>query len=202
MVMKKKDFDIWYVTKENGSWNDPKNMGAPINTNKDEFYISVTKSGNAYFTREMEGQGEDIVICKWNNNKYDTAISLSNAINSTGGEFNSFVDDDEKIIFFTGYKRKDNIGAGDLYMSTKNKNGEWKPAVNMGKDINDKGLTYCPYLSPDKKYFFFSSSKGIFKTPFDKKQSFEELKSLMKSPLNGWDNIYWMDAKTILKISE
>ena len=32
-----KDFDIWFVTKENGVWGNPKNMGSPVNTEKDEF---------------------------------------------------------------------------------------------------------------------------------------------------------------------
>ena len=194
-----KDFDIWFVTKENGVWGNPKNMGSPINTEKDEFYVSVTKSGNIYFTREMEGKGEDIVVCKWTNNQYDTAVSLPDAINSTGGEFNAFVDPDEQFILFTGYKRMGNIGSGDLFISFKNKSGIWEAAKNLGDKINSAGLTYCPYVSPDKKYLFFSTSRGIFKTPFDKKVNFKDLKSLMQNPLNGWDNIYWMATKDILK---
>ncbi len=192
-----KDYDIWYVTKEKGIWENPQNPGSPINTAKNEFYPSITKSGNIYFTREMEGKSEDIVVCKFSNNKYDTAVSLPNAINTNGEEFNTFVDPDEQFIIFTGYKRIGNIGSGDLFVS-KNNNGEWGEAKNLGNTINGTGLTYCPYISPDKKYIFFTSSHGIFKTPFDKKINLKELKKYMHSPLNGWDNIYWMDAKGII----
>jgi Tol biopolymer transport system component len=194
----KKDYDIWYVTKEKGKWSEPQNMGATVNTSKDEFYPSIAKSGNIYFTRQMEGKDEDIVICRFNNNKYDTAVSLSSAVSTTGAEFNAYVDPDEQYIFFTGYKRKGNIGSGDLFISKKNADGEWEEAKNLGDKINGTGNTYCPYVSPDKKYFFFTTSRGLFKTPFEKKQDFKGLKSYMNSPWNGWDNIYWVEAKEII----
>ena len=47
-----KDFDIWYVERAsiNSKWSVPKNMGAPINSELDEFYPILTNSGNLYFT--------------------------------------------------------------------------------------------------------------------------------------------------------
>jgi len=68
----KKDYDIWFITKEKELWSEPQNIGTAVNTSKDEFYPSVAKSGNIYFTRQMEGKDEDIVMCRYNNNnKYD-----------------------------------------------------------------------------------------------------------------------------------
>ena len=196
----KKDFDIWYIerTNENGKWSEPKNVGSPVNTSKDEFYPSVAKSGNIYFTRQMEGKDEDIVVCKFWNNRYDTAVCLPGAINSKGAEFNAYVDPDEKFILFTGFRRKGNIGSGDIFISKRNNNNEWEEARNLGEKINGTGNTYCPYVSPDKKYFFFTSSRGSFKTPFEKKQNFKELKTHMNGPWNGSDNIYWVEAKEII----
>ena len=189
-----KDYDIWFVERKDKGWSKPQNLGAPINSTKDEFYPSVTKSGNIYFTRNMGETDEDIVVCNFHNNTYDTAVILPKTINSMGGEFNAFVDPDEKYIIFTGYKRKANYGSGDLFISFKNAQGEWIEAKNLGNLVNGVGLTYCPYVSPDKKYFFFSSSRGYFKAPFSKKQNFKTLDKLIHSPLNGWDNIFWMDA--------
>lgn len=194
----KKDFDIWYVTNQNGIWGNPQNLGDHVNTAADEFYPSIAKSGNIYFTREMEGKGEDIVVCKFINNQYDTATSLPATVNSTGAEFNAFVDPDERFILFTGYKRKGNFGAGDLFISTIDANGNWTEAKNLGDKINGPGLTYCPYVSPDKKYFFFTSAKGIFKTPFAERKKIKELRALINSTANGLDNIYWMSAKEII----
>ena len=165
-----KDYDIWYVTKVNGKWGKPVNMKSPVNTDKDEYYASVAKNNNIYFTRAVEGSEEDIMVCKFIDGKYNEAASLPDSINSTGDEFNAFVDPDENYIIFSGYKRKDGYGNGDLYISKKNEKGEWQQAKNLGATINSAKLDYCPYVTPDKKYFFFTSNRHNIKTPFKKQK--------------------------------
>jgi Tol biopolymer transport system component len=194
-----KDYDIWYVTKINGVWNNAINMSTPVNTAEDEYYPSVTKTGNIYFTRAVQGREEDIMMCRFQNNQYGTAVSLPDVINSAGDEFNAFVDPDEKFILFTGYNRKGAYAAADLYIRKKNEKGEWMEAVNLGNIINQPGLNYCPYISPDKKYFFFTSSRSSVKVPFTEQQNVKSLYKQMHSVLNGADNIYWMEAKKILE---
>jgi Tol biopolymer transport system component len=44
---------------------------------------------------------------------------------------------------------------------------------NMGEGINSPQSDYCPMLSPDGKYFFFTSTR------------------------TGGGDIYWVDAKII-----
>ncbi len=194
---KTKDYDIWYVTKENGKWTNPQNAGAPINTEKDEFYPSIAKSGNIYFTRAVEGREEDIMVCRYENDKYEPAEGLSDSVNSVADEFNAFVDPDEQYIFFSSYGRKDDLGNGDLYLSKKNEKGEWMQAMHLDKNINSRGIDYCPYITPDKKYFFFTSNRHNIKIPFAEKQDIQSLHALLQSPLNGYDNIYWMKADDI-----
>lgn len=194
-----KDYDIWMIKKQNGKWATPVAMPWPVNTAKDEFYPAVTKSGNIYFTRNMGATDEDIVVCTFKNNRYDTAVSLPQTINSDGGEFNAFVDANEQFVIFTGYKRKGNYGSGDLFISYRTQQGQWTTANNLGNKINGAGLTYSPYVSPDKKYLFFTSSRGYFKSPFAKRQNIKDLQQLIHSPLNGWDNIYWMKTGDILE---
>jgi hypothetical protein len=196
---REKDYDIWYVTKVNGKWGNPVNMKTPVNTNKDEYYASVAKNNNIYFTRPVDGREEDIMVCKFANGKYNEAESLPDSINSTGDEFNAFVDPNENYIIFSGYKRKDGYGNGDLYISKKNEKGEWQQAKNLGATINSAKLDYCPYVTPDKKYFFFTSNRHDIKTPFKKAKTLKELKTMMHSALNGFDNIYWIDADDILQ---
>jgi hypothetical protein len=194
-----KDYDIWYVIKVNGKWVNPVNMKSPVNTDKDEYYASVAKNNNIYFTRAVEGREEDIMICKFTNGQYSDAESLPDGINSTGDEFNAFVDPDETYIIFSGYKRSDGHGSGDLYISKKNEKGEWQQAKNLGLLINSTSLDYCPYITRDKKYFFFTSNRHNIKTPFEKPKTFKELKTIMNGPLNGADNIYWIKASEVLK---
>jgi Tol biopolymer transport system component len=192
----KKDYDIWYVTKENGKWQHVINAGTFINSEKDEFYPSVTKSGNIYFTRSAEGREEDIFLCRFTDGKYAVAEAMSDSVNSTSDEFNAFVDPDEAFIIFSSFGRKDDMGNGDLYIS-KNIQGAWRNAIHLSAPINSTALDYCPYVSPDKKYFFFTSGRHDIKIPFEKQQGISSLRSLLQSPLNGYDNIYWLKADKV-----
>lgn len=194
------DFNIWYVDKENENWSEPSALDTIVNSEKDEFYPSIAKTGNMYFTREFDGgKGkEDIVVCEWKDGKYSSPVSLPEAINSPGFEFNAFVDPDEQFILFSGYQRSDGFGSGDLYISVR-KQGVWQPAINLGKKINSEGLDYCPFVTWDKRYLFFTSNRVTYKSPFNQKQSAAEIKKALQSPGNGLDDIYWIRFDTILK---
>lgn len=191
-----KDYDIWIVQRTNDGWGEPRNPGAPLNSEKDEYYPSVAKNGNIYFTRAVDGREEDIMLCRFVNGVFDTAVSLPDAVNSVDDEFNAFVDPDEQYIIFSVYGRKD-FGRGDLYISKKDDKNSWLPAENLGATINSSGLDYCPYVTPDKKYFFFTSNRSEKKTPFRKTQPLESLKEMLHNQLNGLDNIYWIKAAVI-----
>jgi Tol biopolymer transport system component len=196
-----KDFDIWFVNRAAGGWSEPVHAGFVINTPGNEFYPSVARNGNLYFTAEFkEGKGkEDIVMCELKDGAYLPPVSLPEAINSKGYEFNAFVDPDEQFILFTAYGRADDMGKGDLYISKKDKSGNWLPARNLGPQINSKYLDYCPYVSPDKKVFFFSSNRPLYKTPFDEKQDYKHISGMLKGAGNGLDDVYWVEYDVLNK---
>ena len=54
--------------------------------------------------------------------------------------------------------RPDSLGGGDL-SSSYQQDGKWTPAKNLGPKVNGPGLEISPYVSPDGKYFFFSSAR-------------------------------------------
>jgi len=193
------DFDIWQVTKDNnGNWSNPQHLGFTVNSEKNEFYPSVSKNGNLYFTVEAGyGKGkEDIVMCRWNNGSYEKPVSLPDAINSANYEFNAFIDPGENFILFTSYGRNDDMGGGDLYMSKKDSNGNWLPAKHLPPGINSTALDYCPFLSWDKKYFFFTSNRANANFKDRKKKTYAEIKSLLSTTGNGLDDIYWVKFNT------
>ena len=57
-------YDIYYCTKdEKGQWNNPVNMGAPINTSLEEKTINVSKDGKtayvgAYYDIKNQGDAD------------------------------------------------------------------------------------------------------------------------------------------------
>jgi len=191
-----KDFDIWYIEKKESKWGSPVNMGPVINTAKDEFYASVTRNGNLYFTRDNDSSKDDIFFSAYKNGVYATPVALGEEINSKGYDFNSFTDPDEKYIIFSSYKRNDDMGGGDLYISAK-KNGHWTIAVNMGKKINSVSLDYSPFVSFDKKYFFFSSRRSLIKFTPGKMADLKDVQKSLSGYGNGTEDIYIVSGRIL-----
>jgi Tol biopolymer transport system component len=191
---KKKDYDIWVMERNGSSWGAPKNLGPFINTSADEFYPSISTSGNLYFTAEYQGKGpgrEDIYVSRWTDGNYQAPLPLDTMVNSKSYEFNAFVSPDEKFVLFTSYGRKDDTGGGDLYISEKDASGNWKKARNL-KQLNSPRLDYCPYVSPDGKTLYFTSNRHSVQNAYSKPVTLVELQKTYRGALNGSDNVYWV----------
>ncbi len=195
-----KDFDIWKVTRDGNGWSTPMNLGAPVNTHQDEFYPSVTKTGHLYFTASYKGQGlgrEDIYRAERKEDKFQVPQALDSSVNSTVDEFNAFVSPDEDYILFTCFGRRDDAGGGDLYMSVKDTSGKWQPARCL-TELNSKYLDYCPYVSPDGKKLFLTSTRYHPVKSFDKTNAtYATIQSLWSQSLNTQGNIYWVDFEAM-----
>jgi hypothetical protein len=68
------------------------------------------------------------------------------------------------------------LGEDDLYVTFRTENGSWSDPVHMGGDINSEASENRPYVSPDGKYFFYTSS------------------------VRGNRDIYWVDARILQKL--
>jgi hypothetical protein len=194
-----KDYDIWYLQKKGENWEGPFNAGSSVNTDKDEFYPSLARNGNLYFTRDNGEAKDDIFMSAYRDGHFQNPEPLSESVNSKGYDFNAFVDPDEQFILFSSYKRKDDFGGGDLYYSLR-KDSIWLPAKHFGREINSASLDYSPFVSGDKKYFFFTSKRQLVKFPFPKSKTFAQIKEILGSFGNGNDDIYLMNFKVLEKM--
>lgn len=162
---KEKDYDLWYVQRDNknSEWSSPINVGAPVNTEHNEFYPSLSVNENIYFTSDAPASKgkDDIFFSKWENGQYLDPVSLSDSVNSKGYEFNAYVAPDESYIIFSGYNREGGLGSGDLYISYQNGDGIWSKAKNLGKDVNSNKMDYCPFVNNDTKTLFFTSKRSL-----------------------------------------
>ncbi len=193
-----KDFDIWKVPVDNGTFGDAERLDTLINTSGNEFYPSVARSGNLYYTAayDFDNKKEDIYVAKWQNGKYTQPETLPSSVCGATYEFNAFVSPEEDYIIYTAYGRADDMGGGDLYINKK-ENGEWQQAQRLKDGINSKSLDYCPFVSPDGKYFFFTSNKSAFKQYYNKPLTTSEFEGLLNSTQNGNGSIYVMSFDQI-----
>lgn len=196
---KTNDWNIWTVRRQGGAWGDPMPVSGFAHSDADEYYPSLTRSGALYFTAALEGGfgGEDLYRAPREGDRYGEPENLGAAINSSSDEFNAWVDPDEKFIIFSSYGRDDDRGGGDLYISYRDVEGGWTDAVNMGDDVNSASLDYCPAVSRDGRYFFFSSRRAAPEAPA--RLNYPELMDRYQSEGNGLGDIYWMDARFLKK---
>lgn len=191
------DYNIWYSDKVNGSWSDPVPVDSSINTPGDEFFPSLSRKGNLYFTATREdGMGrEDIFVAEFADGKFLPPMPLPEEINTLAYEFNAFVSPDEDYIIFSSYGRPDGYGGGDLYISEKDTTGNWTPARNLGEPINSDKLDYCPFVDADHQNFYFTSERKIINhQPLTSPDEIQEAANAIE---NGFGNIYQVELEAL-----
>jgi WD40 repeat protein len=194
---RKSDFDIWVVDKTASgppSWSAPRHLEAPINTPSQEYYPSVAANGALYFSSNREGgKGRgDIYRARLVDGKYTEPENLGDMINSQYFEGDPYIAPDESYLIFVSYGRPEGYGDGDLYISLR-REGAWTKAVNLGSPINSSALDFCPIVSPDRKYFFFTSERSFTATPLTTRLDYPQLMKQIRGARNGLGDIYQVD---------
>lgn len=167
--------DIWYSERKGKVWSEPRNIGLPVNSKKNDVYPVFTRNNGLYFASDRKGKKGDweVYYTQFVNGRYSEPVRLGISINSQFGEGDTYVDFNESFMIVTSWGRPSGYGKSDLYISFRLKDGSWSKAKNMGDRINTEFSEHCPILQPDKKYLFFTSTR------------------------NGNRDIYWVDAKII-----
>ena len=193
------DYYTWIVEKEGDEWGDPKYIKEFEDEDKSfSGYPSIARNGNIYFMSERkEGMGrEDIYMSRFINGLYTKPMNLGNKINTEYDEIDPFIAPDESYLIFL--RRSDEgFGGVDLYISFRGKDGAWTKSKNMGSNINSEAAEFCPTVTPDGKYFFFTSNRSTYKNYCETPLSYEEKIKILNSPGNGNSDIYWIDAEII-----
>ena len=73
----------------------------------------------------------------------------------------------------------------------------WTVAMDMGEPFNSSAWELCPTITPDGRYFFFTSNRKLHKPYSDSPLTYEDKLKILNSPGNGLGDIYWVDAKAL-----
>ena len=148
--------DIYISEKKDGKWQEPENIGEPINTSGHEASIGLSADGQELFIyRDDFGDG-NIYVSKRDSNKWTKPIKLSTNINSTANETHASVSADGTTLYFVS-DRKGGFGGKDIYFSKRLPNGEWSLAKNIGDKINTPYDEEGTFIHPDGFTLYFSS---------------------------------------------
>jgi len=168
-------FDMWFAARDGSGWGVAQHLSPVVNSGTSQVYPSVTRDGTLYFQAVREGgYGKaDIYRSRLLDGTYQEPENLGPVINSENYEGDVFVAPDESYLIVTIYGREDDFGEGDLYISFRQPGGEWSPLQNMGAAVNTDQREFCPVVSPDGKYLFFTSKRA------------------------GEGDIFWIDARIV-----
>jgi hypothetical protein len=193
----KRDYDIWRVYKEENKWSNAERLNSDINSETDETYPSLTKDGKLYFSSGRVGKNnKDIYFAETSKEGFNKPIRLTDTVNSHW-EGDIFISPQEDYMIFSSFGRE--AGSG-LYI-TFNEDGLWSIPQRMSEEINVTGREFCPIVSPDGKYFFFTSSQSLNNHNAPEKLTYQKIKDdfikSYKYPQMGKTDIYWVRSEII-----
>ncbi|WP_106794962.1 PD40 domain-containing protein [Aquimarina sp. Aq78] len=184
--LKKGKPDIYRSQKIDGKWQIASKVGYPVSTEKYvESYPVVVADGSIYFTSNRPGglgKGDIYRAQYLGEGKFDTPMNIGSEVNSEEGQRGTYVAPDESYLI-TGNTYTDEKG----FAISFKKNNKWQVPVHLdiGEPLKKDWIYFCPYMSPDGKYFFFS-------------------KRYSNPPKSGWKGVtkgevYWVDVNTVFK---
>ena len=171
-------FDIWYANRTATGWSPEEFLGPVVNSGTSQVYPTVAADGTLYFQAiREEGYGRaDIYKSRLVDGVYQEPQNLGPIVNSEHYEGDVYVSPDQSYLIISIYGRDDDLGGGDLYISFQTSGDEWSPPRNLGPGINSTERDFCPMVSPDGRYLFFSSKRL------------------------GMGDVFWIDASVIKEL--
>lgn len=171
--------DVFYSEKINGEWSYAKNIQAPINDSYHNSNLALSADGNTLYLYRDDKGGDIFYSTKEKDGSWAMPQPLSSFINSSFAEKSVSVSKDGSLMFYSS-NRPGGLGGLDIYMSRKDKKGEWSRSENLGPIINTEFDDESPFIHYDGKTLYFSSRgrKGM--------GGYDIFKSMYDSTANQW----------------
>lgn len=141
-----------YRKRTDDGWSDLKSLGPLF----EKFPIMrLTASKNGTYVFDVREQIGTIRYSRLVNGKREAPKAFGKNINTGKWTAHPFIAADESYIIWDS-EREGGYGGVDLYISFRQQDGSYGPAINFGDKINTAGPDSGGMVSPDGKYFFFN----------------------------------------------
>lgn len=155
--------DIWYTERdESGEWKEPVHLDKPLNEHRSNQVFTVFPDGKTLLI--MGGNGK-------NDKGFSFAYKSGDTWSSTqeldvddfkkmnqGRFYGGCMDSDQKVLILY-FSEKENSALSDLYVSFRESGNKWTRPVKLGAPINTGRDEFAPFMGPDNKTLYFSSSR-------------------------------------------
>jgi hypothetical protein len=123
----------------------------------------VVADGSLYFTstRPPGGPGRSNLYraARQADGSFAEPVLIGPPVASESGIGDTYVAPDESYMILSS-RRPPGFGNGDLFVSFRQQDGSWGEPVNLGDRINTEATEFCPMVTPDGRYLFFSRLYG------------------------------------------
>jgi outer membrane protein OmpA-like peptidoglycan-associated protein/TPR repeat protein len=175
---------IYYSKKINGKWTKPKNISPILSSHYDKMVpTSLNADGTELYLVIDKNDNGDIYVSEYYDGTWHKAKKLNKNINTKYWESHACISADGKALYFTS-DRPGGYGGMDIYVSYKDDNEDWGPAINLGKTINTPYDEETPFILNDGKTLYFSSQGHYNMGGFDVFHSRKMPNGKWSTPLN------------------
>lgn len=169
-----------YIERTDYGWSKIKSLGSMFDREDWGIMVmSVSSKGTIVFD---DYKSNDVIrMSRIIDGRREEPKLLGKHINTGKWTAHPFIAPDESFLIW-GSERDDGYGMSDNYISFRQQDGSWGPAINMGNKINSKLVENGARLTSDGKYLLFGRSE----------EKEREDGSTYWTTTN-----YWVDAKII-----
>jgi Tol biopolymer transport system component len=158
----KAPLEIWVTRRTGERWMTAETVASPVTTDASEGYPTVAADGSLYFSSNRRGgfgRSDIYRAPRGAGGAFGEPVNIGSPPNSSENEGDTFASPDERYLILTS-NRPGGFGQGDLYVAFRATDGSWGHPINLGDTINTADTEFCPMVTPDGRYLFFSRRYG------------------------------------------
>ncbi|MEL7297844.1 MAG: polysaccharide deacetylase family protein [Pseudomonadota bacterium] len=157
-------YDIWYAIRLRDGWSEPRQIEGTVNTNNNEYYVSFTDTDTLAFASNILSESNsdyDIFLAELVDGAYTQPRRLTGRANTKAYEADPFIAYDGSYVLYSTTRR---YGAGmrDIFVSFREADDSWSRGYMLGNGINTDKLEFCPSVSRDGRFLFYTSNEDIY----------------------------------------
>lgn len=167
-----------YKDRVGDGWSERKSLG-PMFDRKEWGIMRLAASAKGTYVFDDFKSDDDnaIRISMLKDGKREEPVAMSSTVNTGKFTAHPFIAPDESYLIWDS-KREGGYGDADLYISFREKDGTWGPAINMGPEVNSDKADFYASVTPNEKQLLFN-------------------RTISRSDNQINVDIYWVDAQVI-----
>lgn len=158
------NYDLWLSRRVSGAWGAAELVGPPISTAANELYPVLGADGSLYFSSDRGGRYEIYRAQRRSDGRFDDPVTFGPEPGANGAGDMALAPDESYLIMTP--RRPGGPGRGDVHVSFRRADGSWTALIRLDDTINTPDHEWCPMITPDGQYLFFSRLGGTAGPPW------------------------------------